>query len=88
MARAAQWAVPTAASAEARLGQTRPGVDSPLDGDEPSIDVAAQDFRSVWYVRLKVPGTRQRGGASEAALAISGHTRALRLVQADCQLLT
>ena len=25
MARAAQWAVPTAASAEARLGQTRPG---------------------------------------------------------------
>jgi len=38
----------------ARLGQ---GVDSPLDGDEPTIDVAAQDFRSVWYVRLTVPGT-------------------------------
>ena len=60
----------------ARLGQ---GVDSPLDGDEPPIDVAAQDFRSVWYVRLKVPGTsralRQRGGASEGALAISRHDR-------------
>ena len=38
----------------ARLGQ---GVNSPLDGDEPTIDVAAQDFRSVWYVRLTVPGT-------------------------------
>jgi hypothetical protein len=60
----------------ARLGQ---GVDSPLDGDEPPIDVAAQDFRSVWYVRPKVPGTsralRQRGGASERVLAISRHDR-------------
>ena len=77
MARVAQWAAPTAASAEARLGQTRPGC--PLDGDEPPINVAAQDFRSVWYVRLKVPGTsralRQRGGASEGALAISRHDR-------------
>jgi virulence-associated protein VagC len=60
----------------ARLGQ---GVDSSLDGDEPPIDVAAQDLGSVWYVRLKVPGTsrasRQRGGASEGALAISRHDR-------------
>ena len=79
MARAAQWAASTAASAEARLGQTRQGVNSPLDGDEPPIDVAAQDFRSVWYVRRKVPGTtralRQRGGASEGVLAISRHDR-------------
>ena len=49
----------------ARLGQ---GVDSPLDGDEPPIDVAAQDFRSVWYVRLKVPGTL-RAFANAAAQA-------------------
>jgi hypothetical protein len=38
------------------------------------MDVAAQDFRSVRYVCLKVPRTsralRQRGGASEGALAI------------------
>jgi hypothetical protein len=46
MARAVQWAAPTAAKAEARLGQ---GVDPPPDGDEPPIDVAVQDFRSVWY---------------------------------------
>ena len=60
----------------ARLGQ---GVDSPLDGDEPTLDVAAQDSRSVWFVRLKVSGTsralRQRGGASEGALAICRHDR-------------
>ena len=60
----------------ARLGQ---GVHSPLDGDEPPIDVATQDFRSVWYVRLKIPRTsralRQRGGASEGALAIRRHDR-------------
>jgi hypothetical protein len=54
----------------ARLGE---GVDSPLDRDEPPIDVAAQDFRSVWYVRLKVPGTSRPCA------------RALRLMQADCQ---
>jgi hypothetical protein len=60
----------------ARRGQ---GVDSPLDGVEPPIDVAAQDLRSVWYVRPKVPGTsralRQRGGASEGALTIRRHNR-------------
>jgi hypothetical protein len=74
-------AAPTAASAKrgsAKLGQ---GVDSPLDGDEPPIDVA-QDFESVWYVRLKVPETsralRQRGGAGEGALAISRHDRLSR----------
>jgi hypothetical protein len=58
----------------ARLSQ---GIDAALDGDKPSIDVAAQDFRSVWYVRLKVPGASrtlgQRGGASQGALAISRH---------------
>jgi hypothetical protein len=70
MARAAQWAVPLRPAQKrgsARLGQ---GVDSLLDGDEPPIDIAAQDFRSVWYVRLKVPGTsralRQRGGQAWA----------------------
>jgi hypothetical protein len=60
----------------ARLCQ---GVDSPLDGDEPPIDVSTQDLGSVQYVRLKVPGTsralRQRGGASEGALAIRRHNR-------------
>ena len=60
----------------AGLGQ---GVHSPLDGDEPPIDVAAQDIRGIWYVRLKVPGTsqalRQRGGAGEGALAIRRHDR-------------
>jgi hypothetical protein len=67
---------PAQKGGSAGLGQ---GVDSPLDGDEPPIDIAAQDFRSVWNVHLKVPGTlralRQRGCASECALPIRRHDR-------------
>jgi len=61
------------------LGQ---GVDSPLDGDEPLIDVAAQDVRSVRDVSPKITRTpralRQRRGASEGALAIRRHDRLTR----------
>jgi hypothetical protein len=67
---------PAQKGGSARLGQ---GVDSPLDGDEPPIDVAAQDFGSLRYVRLKVPGTsrafRQRGCASKRALPMRRHDR-------------
>jgi hypothetical protein len=60
----------------ARLGQ---GIDSPLDREEPPIDIATQDLGRVWYVCLEVSGTswalRQRGCASEGALSIRRHDR-------------
>jgi hypothetical protein len=87
MGRAAQWAADygqRGSAARFRLGQ---GVDSPLDGDEPPIDVAAQDFRSAWYVRVKVPGTSralcQRGASDKPAVATGRLTYGAAKSQTD-----